>query len=418
MSTWSGTKVGLTVSDALAYRAKIAQGRRRGVITSRRSSQNLIENASNVLPMALLRDCLSLSDDPAQLRQLRLTLLSQPTAWEGLCEAAVGTRLEPAARARLIDRGLMPPSPASPNGNMKSPAEVFGDFEQRHIALRRSEESMLHEIVATLNAAGIEPLLIKGARVLWLNTLPWRTMRDLDLIIPRGQEAEAMRVLANIGLLPWTEARDSPGHHHLPPLHRPGLGFLVELHRKAANRYAEPFFTTPEIWQRSVLVERDGMIAHMLPEPEEIWHNLIHNHVGHSGFARGLIDIKGLYEFTVAYSELDAAERENVAKLARRDPVGLAALDLWLAAAQDGLGLTLQTDDTVFEDAAIVWQGVRARIDGTASKSGKYPGYRETLKLALSTDRISRVAAHTGRRPTVIRVSAIRAVLPRIKRAD
>lgn len=366
---------------------------------------------------ALLRECLRFTTSPDRLRDLRIRLLSDRETWEKIYDASEPTRLGPALHDRLSAQALIPPSAAKTTDGLLLPGQVMGSIDAVNHARRGDLARGLRSVVTILNKAGIVPLLLKGSRALWLDRSHWRQMRDLDLLVPEPEFAKAQTALAENGFASDPDVAERPHRHHAPPLFHDDIPAATELHRRAGNRYAEQFFPTPEIWPLSIAVERDGLQVRILGDGDDVWHNLVHHYFGHSGFARGLVDLKGLFEFAAACSALNEAEFDVLRANALRCACGLAALDLWLAAASDGLGLEIPKSLTLEDDAMAAWERMRARQDGVIQSAVRYPGYRETLQLALSKSRVDAVSAHRNRAPFQVRLAAINKLLPKVSRS-
>lgn len=364
----------------------------------------------------LLRRCLSFSEQLPEIMDLRMRLLSGRAVWKYLFAAASETRLAPALFDRLRDRGLLPPVPKSAKGTLKAPAEILEKAYRINLDVRVRQADALVSIVRDLNDLGMEPILLKGARALWNDDVPWRTMRDLDLLLPGENADRAHQALLKDGFGPLPDMDERPRRHHLAPLFKDGFPGWVEIHRRGGNPYAEQFLSTRELAADARLVERDGARALVLPQAVQIWNGLVHYHFGHSGFARGLVDAKGLFEFASALSSLDEAGQTELKRLSHRDPAGLAAFDIWVAAAADCLGLEITLPWAVTYDAMAVWRTMDRRSRSTEPAQVRYPGYGEAARLGWNGARIRRLDPPWPLGPLSARVAAIRRLMPKIRR--
>jgi hypothetical protein len=170
---------------------------------------------------------------------------------------------------------------------------------------------------------------------------------------------------------------------------------------------------TAAIAAASRIVSRDGARAAVLPDAEHLWHGLVHHHFGHSAFARGNVDLKGLYEFCVCFHVLREEDRMALRRLAARDGAGLAALDLWLAIGHDVLALPLEPAPAA--DARATWEAMQQRV-GEAADGKRYPGYRETLRLGWSAGRIEETGARTWLGRAAARWRVVSRLLPKVRR--
>jgi hypothetical protein len=315
----------------------------------------------------------------------------------------------------LRARGLVPPQIKQDDPQRSTPASILDARWSDHLAVRGRQAGSLTAIVAILNGLGVEPILIKGARCLWLETDPWRTMRDLDILVPGAPAHVANEALKAEGYLPLRDAEHRPNRHHFDLLFRSDLPGWVEVHRRAGNPYAEQFIRTAEIAACSVAIEHPAGRARILPAPAHIWHSLVHHYFGHSGFARGTIDLKGLFEFAAATSALSVGEIAALAALAGRDAAGLAAFDLWLAAAADLFAMPMPEGVPVPEDTVAAWQKMGRRNRGQEA-GPKYRGYYEFLSLGWDAARAKRVRPRSPWGLLGTRWCVVQRLLPKLLR--
>jgi hypothetical protein len=330
--------------------------------------------------------------DPAALRAEVAAVGVEP-----LFALADVLRLAPALAAALDDKALFAgvPKLTLPDGR-RSISRTIADALAANDERRATMTARLAELVAACNAVGIEPLLIKGARSLWLGGPRWRAMLDLDLLAA-GAEAERVDEQARaIGYIEPAGLGERPNRHHLAPLARPDALFTIEIHRRGGNRYAEPLLPTAELEAVAETREREGLRARILPAPHHILHGLVHHHVGHSADARGLIELKGLYEFAAEAARLASNDREALVDRARRHPRLLAALDLWTAAAHAFFAAPVAPPLALCPDAEARWRRIFARLTGALTSPWKYPGYAEELAMVFDRNRARRIAPHGG----------------------
>ncbi|MEO1747537.1 MAG: hypothetical protein AAFR27_02775, partial [Pseudomonadota bacterium] len=201
------------------------------------------------------------------------------------------------------------------------------------------------------------------------------------------------------------------------PLFRNDLFGWVEIHRRAANPYAEQFLRTAQLVQHAQTIAKDGCTAAILSETDHIWHGLLHHHFGHSGFARGLLDFKGLFEFAALFRDLDETQRFELKDKAAQSALGLAALELWLAAADAELGLGIDNRIAIGDDARSQAENWMSRSDGNLENSVKYPGYREMLAMGWNNARGAQVSKATGANWLLVKMSVPAMLAPKIRRA-
>ena len=150
-------------------------------------------------------------------------------SWERLARIGAEENALIALRDYLRRRG----EPAAPRHIERQLAIVTLHIEAQMRATRRRAE----ELIVALNAAGIEPLLLKGAALAATVYETWeaRPMRDIDLLVREDQlEAARTAALAHAWVPHPTLPDDSTyaTHHHLTPLvAADGAAAYVEIHR-------------------------------------------------------------------------------------------------------------------------------------------------------------------------------------------
>lgn len=365
--------------------------------------------------MQLLRQALSFSNDPSDLTDLRMKLLSSAEAWEFLFEASINTRLVSALLERLELRGLLLPAPKSSTDRKRAPADILKNLAAHDADQRSKQHAVLIEIIGLLNAENITPVLIKGARHLWLGEFPWRTMIDLDILIPNGDEQRAFQICLAHGFTPDKQHAFTLGKHHLPGLFRPDLPGCVELHRKASAPQGEQHIRTEELLRRVEKVSQEGKTAGILNTVDHVWHAIVHHHFSHSGlskvrytgFARGEIGLKGLYEVASALSNMGEDQRAQLFERAAQNSVALSGLDLWLAASVVFFGVEFDANWRIQPDALAAAKRNLERAEGKLKSKTIYPGYVETFEMSWDSNRLSRLSPRPALGNTIARLNAL-----------
>ena len=334
-------------------------------------------------PLATLAACLAYRDAPA------------PAAWEPVLQLATDHRLASALVARLRGKGAVPNVPAIvlPNG-IRTVTAQLDLIWQAHLERTATLTAHLTELVAAMNAAGLEPILLKGGRALATGAPEWRSMRDLDLLLPGRDAARAHEVALGLGYHPNPGSTEKAGKHHFQPLFRDDFPGWIEIHSRAATHRAEGLLPTPLLAAMTSPVTLGPARARVLTGPAHTLHALIHHHVGHRGDKGGAFDLKGLFEFTADLRSLTAAERETLLSLALRHPRLLAALDLWLAGAHTLFALPVEPPFTLVPDA--IARAARA-LARTETPGTRYGGVGEEIAFASDATRL--VRQPTGHTP-------------------
>jgi hypothetical protein len=146
-----------------------------------------------------------------------------------LLQRAGAQLVTPSLAGALADAGLLGRLPEEVRGYL----QAVRDLNHARNATLYGE---LVRVAAALNAAGVEPQLLKGAAALLPGQYPGagdRVIGDLDLRIPGEQYAVAAEAVHGLGYR-FAEGRAvEPGaHHHGAPLLHPDKPVSVELHQR------------------------------------------------------------------------------------------------------------------------------------------------------------------------------------------
>jgi len=193
--------------------------------------------------------------------------------------------------ARLAGRHLVTPMLAACAADPALGPRLPDDF-RRYVTFVHSENArrnralrlQLGEAVARLNGIGVEPVLLKGAARLADGLYPdpgWRVMRDLDLLVPRDQLAEAAACLRSAGYRFLEGGTGWSGrHHHLPQLARDGALAVVEVHAEPLpdRRAACP---AEAVIARSRAVDLGGAAARLPAAADQLALLLVHDRLDH-----------------------------------------------------------------------------------------------------------------------------------------
>lgn len=332
--------------------------------------------------------CLSFSLPGVEMLALRQRLAGG--GWFAVLEAAKARWLQGALAVAVRQKGLAAGIPARLAADGRATiSKGLADAEAHHLALRAAKLDRLVELTLLLNRAGIEPILLKGARSLWTGAPEWRAMGDLDLLVPgRAKEAQELALAAGYEPDPDYDGHPEIWHHELN-LYRADLPGWLEFHEQAAMHRADLLLPTPFLVKESVpVIGREGAVARVLPVPVDLLYCMVHHHISHRGDKFGFMKLKGLYEFAGAVAGLDAQERRALHALAISHPRLLAIFDLWMAAAHARFGLSAPAELPLQRDAAERWR----EMNGQEAIRGNYDGVLGEFRLGLSGARLRRAA--------------------------
>lgn len=198
---------------------------------------------------------------------------------------------------------------------------------------RRLQRTRLDEAVAALNAASIAPLLIAGARAIWLDEMPWRVVGDLPLLIPRREFATANGILADrLGYRP-VRALDRSGYRRETCWFHPAMSGCVVVREIGSNRELERLLSADELDPAASIAAHGNARARVLPPHTEIACTLLHEHVACRArpVCVGLVE---LYAFAVASRCLSDEQHAAFHDLSRRSAQRLAVVTAWQDTAE------------------------------------------------------------------------------------
>jgi putative nucleotidyltransferase-like protein len=334
--------------------------------------------------LGLLGECLGLLFGSSHLTATRRKLFAKPELWASLLDIALATGLASAVEAAIVQSGLLP-SPRLAAGSSALGLNLF-QIKAAHQARRKKMRERLVEVVSALNHHGIEVILIKGAAHLWTDTPAWRSMRDLDIVVPMACAETAQNLLRKIGYRNAPDSERRP--HHLENLVRDDLPGWIELHTSASNERGERLLSSDTMRRHAISSSLEGDSVRLLHPSHQVLHGLIHHHFSNRGAAYGVIAPKGLLEFAQGIADLDAESLAMLRLVAARHARLSAALDLWLAAASDLFRIVGDDRWQSMPDATARWTAVRKRME-ESDPCGLLNALREDACMSLARSRLA-----------------------------
>ena len=235
-------------------------------------------------------------DSPAGVEQLRAALVKEELSWESVIALANQNLVTPALWVGLSRKGLVALCPTDVQTYC---SELYRLNRQRNLSLKRQTI----EITAALNSVGVEPILLKGAVLLFSGALDigLRVMTDIDLMVPVKKLESSVQVLNTIGYRASSETHFRvEHHHHWTPLWRPGDYAAVELHwalaREGAMHAGAKILPTELIWQQVEELDAGGKRALCLDPTYRMLHNIVHAEIADENHIRRTFALRGLHE--------------------------------------------------------------------------------------------------------------------------
>jgi hypothetical protein len=225
-------------------------------------------------------------------------------------------------------------------------AEAFKRAEQQALSVDCVREAELATVLHEMDAAGVRPLLFKGAAVAHTHyPAPHvRVRADSDLLVPEGDLPVLEGVLRRLGYIRPVETSGALVSYqsHYQRTDRYGVTHALDIHWKISNLQAlANCLTHAELWTCRVPVAALGPSAVTVDAPHALALALVHR-AGHHPGSKNLL---WMYDLYLLDNHLTADERQQFqALVAARGLHGIAAEGL--AAARTSFG-TLAPDAPV-----------------------------------------------------------------------
>lgn len=221
------------------------------------------------------------------------------TEWPAILALANAHVLGPILAQRVADA----PDAAVPDDVTDYLSLLLQLNAERNAALR----AQAVEMVGALNAAGLRPLLLKGAITLFDRTDPLRRsrmMRDIDLLVPHRAQEDAARVLRQLGYA--VHERYPSGHHAYGEFVRADTPGTVDLHTELID--PSYLLSADEMRSRALPLPSDDATATIPSPTDRMLHHLLHAQLHHmQQFYRGELRLNQVFEFALLGERLGHA---------------------------------------------------------------------------------------------------------------
>ena len=175
------------------------------------------------------------------------------------------------------------------------------------------------EIITSLNRVGIEPILLKGAALLFTNAFSdfgYRILADIDMMVLATDIEESWKTLSSLGYR--VHDPDAPVKewlHHLPAMIRDGEPASIELHRQLFHSKHGDIMvlTAADCFNEATAIKTMSLSFKVLSLPHFIIHTIVHSEVQDRLFNKGNIPLRGLHDFAViSDSQPNAIDRKSI----------------------------------------------------------------------------------------------------------
>ena len=171
------------------------------------------------------------------------------------------------------------------------------------VMLQARKTAELHRVLDALTAAGLQPLVVKGAVCRGLYPQgDHRPSSDEDVLIPPEQSAECHRILTGLGF--FTETDPASGDYEIPYRQKNGP-LYIELHRSLFSPKSDAYGGLNRFFagahERAVTVTAGSRAIPTLEHTDHLFYLICHafKHFLHSGF--GLRQVCDAVLFAKAY---------------------------------------------------------------------------------------------------------------------
>lgn len=264
--------------------------------------------SARLLAFDFIAGCIGARTDPETDRALRSTIGSPKLPWDVVLDTAIQQKIAPAFWVALRKRelaGLLPPAAR----------EALFKLHLLNTFKNKSLKDQAIEVIGSLNALGVEPVLLKGGASLFAPTFDdpgARVMADLDLLVPAEAARACWEALRAARYQPLEDhpafAIDYDLHHHLRPLYRPNAHGAIEIHREGLPESAARALPTSLLWEQAETVANPFGIKLKIPSPSHrILHNVLHSDWINGTHARGLVALRSLHELVAVQAAHGAA---------------------------------------------------------------------------------------------------------------
>jgi hypothetical protein len=342
---------------------------------------------SRAAAFEFLCGCLSRDHSGAAHDALRRTAQSPAFAWETFVQIAGETLVAPAVLDALRSKDIV----------QAIPRDVVDFFDGMAVLNRLRNKQLLIEAIelaAVLNEIGVVPVLLKGAAHLLSGLYPdlaHRMMVDLDVLVPADRLSECAARLHGIGYEALSDG-DFSGHHHDPPLGRPGASAVVELHGEPLDIPHRLLLPPEAVLDSAVVFERGGTKLAVPSNRCRLVHSIAHAQLANHAYVYGHLALRELLDFARLHDTF--ADRIDWGDLARHFATcgAATALEFQLFSAQRLLGVPVDPNVRVSRATRALYRRALWQVGHPASArlSGRLLRPYLLLRRSLSDARLRR----------------------------
>ncbi len=223
----------------------------------------------------------------------------EPALWPEIIKLSDAWLVSPRLKDRIQECPFVPE-------DAMSVLEIVSDFADERARIMRQE---LINVISTLNQAGLQPVVFKGAEWLlgYYSPSSKRLISDLDIWFPTDDhQTECLAVLQNIGyepMMPWVEFNKSI-NHHFPPLHKEGAIARLEVHHSLIRPSLAHMMDLAGAEQRLLPTKLDDLsFFRLAPQDGVTVAYLQSTHMAAPGFATRKVSVSKWLDFLDRFRE-------------------------------------------------------------------------------------------------------------------
>ena len=191
-----------------------------------------------------------------------------------------------------------------------------------------------------LNAAGIEPVILKGVAYCAMNVYAnpsERYLWDVDLLIPESQMSTAVEILMQNGFESEETYRLGHFRHHHPPLQRRG-SVHFELHHSLGLGICRSLLPAREMLEQSVVIDFRGARVRVPSSGHMMTHLILHSQIQHPYNERIWPPLRAMHDLVLLRRKFDSEIDWREIRCRFRRAGQLGVLELHLRQVQESLG--------------------------------------------------------------------------------
>ncbi len=340
----------------------------------------------------------SKADDLDRSRlELLLRLLAESAApttltagdWHQIVAAGVTTGLLPdlVQKLRRDDAAALTPERIG-RDTARHIDDLVAGYGYRREYLRQG----LTDLTRHWNAAGLDPILISGAREVWLRK-PWSYgLNELGILVEPHLNATAADSLRQQA---FTRAPARLAHqfrHESIWSHRRNI--CVRLCTLGFPRRLDRLLPTDLLLEESQPTTVEGIVVRLLPD----WLDVVHAMVSQQVSSRRSASPHALYCFAAAMRGLGGDDRERLRRFLDRNPAITAIHTAWVEAARMCQWEVYSEASTEAKSSASPETGVRLVKDRSGWRIALRPSSDAWTAVARLPDRVIEAVKHRLRR--------------------